>query len=375
VKKELRKLGTAELLAAGGLAGALSKSIIAPADRVKILYQVDPYRHFSISNAIGTAAKIYKDSGFTALWRGNGATLMRVIPYAAIGYYCNDLYCARLLALAGLAEGTMDGGDGLAGRSKQAAHSDSFEQQPTGLDRMDGLDRHGGVGRSSGGVAFLKSSANISTDFLPIPAQLMACRFAAGAAAGASATVVTYPFDLLRARMAATFNPRFDSSYGSAVREIVQKEGVGSLWSGVRPTLVGIVPYAGISFGTFGTVKTLLVERLHLNNEREIPTPMRLGAGMVSGLIAQSLTYPLDIVRRRMQVQHDRPGIRYTGVVHALSTIYKQEGLTQGLYKGLTMNWIKGPIAVGVSFTANDAIREWLREIEWGEPQTATGLE
>jgi hypothetical protein len=63
---------------------------------------------------------------------------------------------------------------------------------------------------------------------MSVPAQTVFCRFIAGAAAGASATIVTYPFDLLRARMAATFNPRFDS-YGSAVREIVAKEGVSVL--------------------------------------------------------------------------------------------------------------------------------------------------
>ena len=91
-----------------------------------------------------------------------------------------------------------------------------------------------------------------------------------------TATVVTYPFDLLRARMAATFNLRFDS-YGGAVKDIVRKEGVGSLWSGVGPTLVGIVPYAGISFGTFGTLKNVLVGRLNLRDEHEIPAPILLG--------------------------------------------------------------------------------------------------
>jgi hypothetical protein len=59
---------------------------------------------------------------------------MRVIPYAAIGYFCNDLYCARLLEMAGLQT-----------RGSKSA-TPEHEQQPTGLDR------HGGVGRSSGGV-------------------------------------------------------------------------------------------------------------------------------------------------------------------------------------------------------------------------------
>ena len=86
----------------------------------------------------------------------------------------------------------------------------------------------------------------------------------------------------------------------------------------------------------------------------------RLGAGALAGLVAQSITYPLDVVRRRMQVQiavaprnaskvrtaGPQPDI-YTGVLQATRQIYHTEGLA-GLYKGLVRNTV-------VSFRRNNS--------------------
>ena len=57
------------------------------------------------------------------------------------------------------------------------------------------------------------------------------------------------------------------------------------------------------------------------------------------------------------------PEVRYTGIVQAMRTILREEGWT-GLFKGVQMNWIKGPIAVGISFTVNDMVLKWLSEWE-----------
>jgi solute carrier family 25 protein 42 len=76
-------------------------------------------------------------------------------------------------------------------------------------------------------------------------------------------------------------------------------------------------------------------------------------------------TYPLDVVRRRMQIDPAHAP-RYTGIMHALTTIYREEGLISGLYKGLSMNWIKGPISVGISFSVFDFVKSTIiqRHIE-----------
>ena len=97
---------------------------------------------------------------------------------------------------------------------------------------------------------------------------------------------------------------------------------------------------------------------MNLRNDRDIPTMTRLFCGGIAGLLAQSVTYPLDIARRRMQVAGATPHkqINYKGTLHALTETFRVEGLA-GLYKGLSMNWLKGPIAVSASFVVNDYMK------------------
>lgn len=85
---------------------------------------------------------------------------------------------------------------------------------------------------------------------------------------------------------------------------------------------------------------------------------IRLACGGLAGLFAQSATYPLDILRRRLQV--NLPGTP-PSISALVSKIWLREGW-RGFYKGLTMNWVKGPIAVAVSFAVNDRMKQLLQE-------------
>jgi hypothetical protein len=102
-----------------------------------------------------------------------------------------------------------------------------------------------------------------------------------------------------------------------------------------------------------------------------VSTPLRLVCGGVAGLVAQTATYPLHVVRRRMQVFGDESAahqLRYTKSAHGLRAvaeatahIYRHEGIF-GLYKGLTLSWMKAPVAVALSFTLNDKLKLFFRE-------------
>lgn len=129
-----------------------------------------------------------------------------------------------------------------------------------------------------------------------------------------------------------------------------------TLYRGLTPTLMGVVPYAGFSFFTYETLK-----EYHQKKYGGGPDPLsRLVYGAVAGLIGQSASYPLDIVRRRMQTEGVASNVRYPSVLSTMRYIVYREGVS-GLYKGVTMNWIKGPIAVSISFNTYDTIKGWLR--------------
>ncbi|CBH15511.1 mitochondrial carrier protein, putative [Trypanosoma brucei gambiense DAL972] len=292
-----------EGFAAGGIAGAVSKTVIAPADKVKIIFQVDSQRRFSLYNACKLGMATVRKHGIAGLWIGNGATMIRVVPYAAVTFVTFDYY-------------------------------------REGFQYLLIADR-------------TSTSKNEGT--------MVIIRFLSGSLSGATATACTYPLDLMRARLAVhNFDKGVIPSYCRAYRSLVADHGWRSLYSGLVPTVIGIMPYAGCSFAVFETLKSYIVRWRELSSEKSISVHERIVAGGFAGLVAQSATYPLDIVRRRMQVT---PG-RYRGVFHALRVIYKEEGFLQGWYKGLSMNWIKGPIAVSTVFTVNDIVKRRMREYD-----------
>ena len=56
-----------------------------------------------------------------------------------------------------------------------------------------------------------------------------------------------------------------------------------------------------------------------------------------------------------------RPEEASLGAIETAVKILREEGITGGLYKGVTMNWMKGPISVGVSFMTFDTLIRWIR--------------
>lgn len=90
------------------------------------------------------------------------------------------------------------------------------------------------------------------------------------------------------------------------------------------------------------------------------PTGMNLIFGAISGILSQTTSYPLDLVRRRMQTSAIT-GHKCDSIISTLVQIYREGGIFKGCFKGLSMNWIKGPIAVGISFATYDHVKETLK--------------
>ncbi|KAF5305641.1 hypothetical protein FQR65_LT18686 [Abscondita terminalis] len=182
-------------------------------------------------------------------------------------------------------------------------------------------------------------------------------QFLAGSLAGITSQTLTYPLDLARARMAVTQKEAY-STLRQVFTKIFKEEGFLTFYRGYVPTVLGVIPYAGVSFFTYESLKRLYKERIDSSSK---PHPIAsLGFGAVAGMLGQSSSYPLDIVRRRMQTDTYK---QYNSISQTLKVIYKYEGVKGGFFKGLSMNWIKGPIAVGISFATYDSTKDILRKL------------
>jgi solute carrier family 25 (mitochondrial phosphate transporter), member 23/24/25/41 len=99
-----------------------------------------------------------------------------------------------------------------------------------------------------------------------------------------------------------------------AVTTIVKTEGPLALYKGLAPTLLGIAPYAALNFALYDLAK----KYAYSGNKPQNPIA-NLAVGGLTGTIAASVCYPLDTVRRQMQMK----GNAYKGQLHAMQMIWK----------------------------------------------------
>jgi len=281
-------------LLAGATAGGIAKTVIAPLDRSKIFFQTNEIRNYRFRHAVRWLRHGYRTEGLLSLWRGNSATMARILPYAAIQFMTHEQYKTMLKV-----------GD--------------------------------------------KDTPKIN-------------RFLAGSMAGVTGQLATYPLDKVRAVMAVTNRNGEYKSLCQVVLKIQREEGILALYRGLTPTMMGVILYAGTSFFIYGTLKEAAASKREPDMEPHVIE--RLVSGAVAGLIGQTSSYPLDICRRRMQTGVSLgKGNKYSTLSKTFLHVLRNEGIRRGLYKGLSMNFIKGPIATSISFTTFDYVNmglQWL---------------
>jgi solute carrier family 25 protein 42 len=159
--------------------------------------------------------------------------------------------------------------------------------------------------------------------------------FLAGSLAGATSQSLTYPLDVARARMAVTRKHEY-ATLRQVFYKVFHEEGIAAFYKGYIPTIAGVVPYAGVSFFTYDTLKMLyrgiflrhLVQTLilmildyaKLDYDATLNPVFSLGFGAIAGMLGQCSSYPLDIVRRRMQT--DTQG-KYKSIRATIRIIYQ----------------------------------------------------
>ncbi|CAG9812688.1 unnamed protein product [Phaedon cochleariae] len=291
-------------LLCGGTAGMVSKTSVAPLDRVKILLQAHNKHH--ASHGVFSGLKhIFKNEGPFALYKGNGAQMVRIFPYAATQFTSFEIYKRYL--------------DGVFG---ETSHID---------------------------------------------------KFIAGAGAGLTSVALTYPLDTIRARLAfQVTGEHVYTGIAHAATTIFREEGGWrALYRGFTPTLAGMVPYAGLSFFCFEYLKYGCMKYLPDWTTRPcekntgglvLSVPAKLICGGLAGAGAQSVSYPLDVTRRRMQLAMMNPDTHHfaKGMFSTLARIYKDHGIVRGLYRGMSINYMRAIPMVAVSFSTYELCKQLL---------------
>ncbi|KAI0443144.1 mitochondrial carrier domain-containing protein [Xylaria telfairii] len=322
---------------AGGLAGCAAKTTVAPLDRVKILFQTSNPQFAKYSGSwagLGRAlSDIYAQHGVVGLFRGHSATLLKIYPYAAIKFVAYEQYRALIIG---------------------ARHQETWLR-----------------------------------------------RFSAGALAGVTSVLFTYPLEVIRVRLAFETGVRSSSladickkiyhehpmpkrppaaaaaaaaDSGSAVvkgvaaaaattvQAVAPRSGIINFYRGFSTTMLGMIPYAGMSFLTHDTIGDVFRSPL-LRNHATLPQPANapadkaaplrawaeLTAGGISGAVSQTMSYPLEVIRRRMQVAGAVGDGHRLRIAETAGIIFKERGFP-GFFVGLSIGYIKIIPLAAVSF-------------------------
>jgi hypothetical protein len=191
----------------------------------------------------------------------------------------------------------------------------------------------------------------------------------AGAVAGSVAVSACYPLDLVRTRLTTQLEGHEHyRGIGDAFRKILRTEGLLGFYSGIFPTMLVAVPNFAVSYSVYGTLKEYTLDDELFYNLRKIDADSgepKLGflltvmCGACSGFVATGITFPMDTIRRRMQIQnlHVDPEHRLSSF-EQLVRLVKHEGLSS-LYRGLAPEMLKVIPMVGTMFL----VYEWSKDV------------
>lgn len=188
---------------------------------------------------------------------------------------------------------------------------------------------------------------------LHIPPSLVA-----GACAGITSTLFTYPLELLKTRL--TIEKDVYDNLLHAFVKILREEGPAELYRGLTPSLIGVVPYAATNYFAYDMLKKSYRK---ISKRDEIGNLATLFIGSAAGAISSTATFPLEVARKHMQVGAVGGRQVYKNMLHALVTIFENEGVG-GLYRGLGPSCLKLVPAAGISFMCFEACKKILIDQE-----------
>merc|ERR1712238_548066 len=163
-----------------------------------------------------------------------------------------------------------------------------------------------------------------------------------GGLAGAGSLCIVYPLDYARTRLMGDVGggkAQF-SGLADCLKKTVASGGIGSVYNGIGVSVVGIIPYRGVYFGLFDTLTGFNPYQKDESNVKRAGS--KFGCAQVSAISAGYASYPFDTVRRRLQMQSEKPESEwvYKGTADCFAKIAKDEG-TSALFKGAGANALR----------------------------------
>ena len=270
---------------AGGTSGAVAKTLTAPIERVKLLIQTQDANPKIISGEVkrytgivNCFSRVASEQGIGAFWRGNMTNIIRYFPTQAFNF----------------------------------AFKDTIKAMFPKVDKNKDMLSFFLINVASGGLA------------------------------GAGSLLIVYPLDYARTRLASDVGGKEKQFAGLAdcLKKTVKAGGVGALYNGIGVSLVGIIPYRGVYFGLFDTLSGYNPYQRDENNA--LRAASKFACAQSSAIAAGYASYPLDTVRRRLQMQSEKPQSQwvYQGTMDCFQKIIAKEGMG-ALFKGAGANALR----------------------------------
>ncbi|ORM41377.1 Mitochondrial substrate carrier family protein A [Babesia sp. Xinjiang] len=303
-------------IACGLLSGVITKTICAPFDRIRLLYQIQPMfaqvniakqeqpGGFKYRGVLRTAQKIIHEEGLTGLWRGNLMNTTRGGLCYATKFGINDGAKERLQSLTGVDNG--------------------------------------------------------------VTLSLLA-----GASAGVLQKSISYPLDVMSVRMTLGVNTKVLSSnctYHSipdCFFKILRSEGIRGFFKGFLPTLCTGVPYVSLQMTFFDFYKRRFMDLFGFEKEKlnikQVAFVSSI-AGSAAGFSALSIVFPGDTVRKRMMnnaISNDYQ--LYRSSRHCVKTIFRCEGIS-AFYHGMFPSLLKSLPSGAVQFVTYEVLKHLLKQ-------------
>ncbi|XP_074240842.1 mitochondrial adenyl nucleotide antiporter SLC25A23 isoform X5 [Saimiri boliviensis] len=182
-------------------------------------------------------------------------------------------------------------------------------------------------------------------------------RFVAGSLAGATAQTIIYPMEVLKTRLTLRRTGQYKGLLDCA-RRILEREGPRAFYRGYLPNVLGIIPYAGIDLAVYETLKNWWLQQ-YSHDSADPGILVLLACGTISSTCGQIASYPLALVRTRMQAQASIEGGPQLSMLALLRHILSQEGM-RGLYRGIAPNFMKVIPAVSISYVVYENMKQAL---------------